>query len=63
VAQVAVNWTIHRPGVTVALCGAKRAAQINETAGALGWRLSDEYLVQIDSALQQRGTAITRAAV
>jgi aryl-alcohol dehydrogenase-like predicted oxidoreductase len=33
-AQWAVAWTISQPGVTVALCGAKRADQIRETAEA-----------------------------
>jgi aryl-alcohol dehydrogenase-like predicted oxidoreductase len=35
VAQWAVGWTITRPGVTVALCGAKRPDQIRETAQAM----------------------------
>jgi len=34
-AQWAVGWTITRPGVTVALCGAKRPDQIRETAQAM----------------------------
>lgn len=34
-AQWAVGWTITRPGVTVALCGAKRPEQIQETAQAM----------------------------
>jgi len=42
VAQWAVGWTITRPGVTVALCGAKRPDQIRETAQAMflaeNWR-------------------------
>jgi aryl-alcohol dehydrogenase-like predicted oxidoreductase len=32
VAQLAVAWTLSRPGVAAALCGAKRAEQIRETA-------------------------------
>ncbi len=32
--QLAVGWTISRPGVTAALCGAKRPKQIRETAQA-----------------------------
>jgi aryl-alcohol dehydrogenase-like predicted oxidoreductase len=44
VAQVVVNWTMQRKGITSVLCGAKRAWQIEETAGAMGWRLSDEQL-------------------
>jgi aryl-alcohol dehydrogenase-like predicted oxidoreductase len=63
VAQVVVNWTIHQPGITAALCGAKRPDQIRETAGALGWRLSADELARIDAALARRGTPFTRAAV
>jgi aryl-alcohol dehydrogenase-like predicted oxidoreductase len=33
--QWAVGWTISQPGVTVALCGAKRPEQIQETAQAM----------------------------
>lgn len=35
VAQLAVAWAISRPGVTAALCGAKRPEQIRETAQAM----------------------------
>ena len=55
-AELVVNWTIHQPGVTVALCGAKRPQQIQETAGGSGWQLTDEQLAQIDGALAARGT-------
>ncbi|MDX1948145.1 MAG: aldo/keto reductase [Pirellulaceae bacterium] len=63
VAQVVINWTIQQPGITVALCGAKRADQIEETAGALGWRLTPEQIGRIDLALVRRGRPISRAAV
>ena len=56
VAELVINWTIHRPGVTSALCGAKRPEQIRETAAGSGWRLTDEQLRQIDRALAERGT-------
>ena len=56
VAQVTINWTIHRSGVTGALCGAKYPQQIRDTAAGAGWRLTDEQLVQIDQALANRGT-------
>lgn len=49
VAQVVVNWCTGRPGITSVLCGAKRAWQIEETAGAMGWSLSDEDLRELDS--------------
>lgn len=54
VAQLVVAWTLHQPGITVALCGAKRAYQIQETAGAMGWTPTSETLQRIDKALQQR---------
>jgi aryl-alcohol dehydrogenase-like predicted oxidoreductase len=63
VAQVAVNWVIHREGITAALCGAKRPEQIAETAGAMGWRLSPEQLARIDQALAERGEPELRLPV
>jgi aryl-alcohol dehydrogenase-like predicted oxidoreductase len=63
VAQVAVNWTIQQPGITTALCGAKRPDQIRETAGALGWKLSPHELDRIDAALLRRGKPVMRGAV
>jgi aryl-alcohol dehydrogenase-like predicted oxidoreductase len=57
VAQLVVNWTIHQSGITSALCGAKRPAQIAETAGAMGWTPTAEQHAIIDAALAERGTA------
>lgn len=50
-AQVVVNWTIHQPGITATLCGAKRDWQIAETAGAMGWRLEDGQIKKIENFL------------
>ncbi len=63
VAQVVVNWTIHQPGITAALCGAKRGFQIQETAGAMGWQLDHEHLARIDAALARRGVPIVKSAI
>jgi aryl-alcohol dehydrogenase-like predicted oxidoreductase len=60
VAQVVVNWTIHQPGITVALCGAKRPWQIEETAAAIGWRLSSEQSAAIERAIAARGKAAAK---
>lgn len=62
-AQLVVNWTIHRDGITAALCGAKRPEQISETAGAMGWQLSEDQLAAIDRAIKNRGEVISRSAV
>ena len=59
VAQLVVNWTIHRPGITSALCGAKRPDQIRETADAVGWRLTDEQQAEIERAIDERGEVDT----
>ena len=52
-AQVVVNWTIHQPGITATLCGAKRGWQIVETAGAMGWRLADDQMNKIENFLSR----------
>ncbi len=53
VAQLVVAWTLAQPGITVALCGAKRPAQIAETAAGMQLRLSPDELAQIDSWLAE----------
>jgi aryl-alcohol dehydrogenase-like predicted oxidoreductase len=37
--QMAIAWVLSQPGVTVALCGAKRPGHIEESAGAADWEL------------------------
>lgn len=63
VSQVVVNWTLNRPGITAALCGAKRDYQIIETAGAMGWELSEDHTTRINQAIADRGEIISQAAV
>jgi len=63
VAELVLNWTIHQPGITAALCGAKRPDQIRETVGASGWNLTPDQLSQIDQALADRGPADTSVPV
>ena len=61
--ELVVNWTIQRPGITSALCGAKRPEQIVETAASLTWQLSDEIIEVIDQAIVDRGPTVSRGAV
>jgi aryl-alcohol dehydrogenase-like predicted oxidoreductase len=63
VAELVVNWTVHQPGITAALCGAKRPSQIQECAGGSGWRLTDEQNAQIAQALADRGVPDMRTPV
>ena len=63
VAELVINWTINQPGITSALCGAKRPEQIRETAGAADWKLSPDQLAQIDAALKRRGKPDVEAPI
>jgi aryl-alcohol dehydrogenase-like predicted oxidoreductase len=63
VSQLVINWTIHRPGITAALCGGKRAHQVEENAGGMGWELSDDQSRRIDEAMARRGDVVGRSAV
>lgn len=62
-AQLVIHWTITRPGVTNAICGAKRPEQIKETAGAMEVELTAAQREAIEKALQARGEPVTRWAV
>ena len=57
VARLVINWTIHQPGITSALCGAKRPWQIQETAAAMDFELTAEQRALIDAAIKTRGKA------
>jgi aryl-alcohol dehydrogenase-like predicted oxidoreductase len=63
VAQLAVNWVIHQPGITAAACGAKRVEQLRDNAGAADWRLSEEEIALVDRALADRGLPNVRVPV
>jgi aryl-alcohol dehydrogenase-like predicted oxidoreductase len=60
VAQLVINWTINQPGITAALCGAKRPWQIEETAAAMRWTLTAEQRALIDAAIAARGPAAAK---
>ena len=47
-AQLAINWNLCQPGVTTALTGAKKPAQVKENAGGAGWQLTQADLDEIE---------------
>ncbi len=55
VSQIVVAWTLAQPGIDIALCGAKRPEQIQETAQAMQLKLSPEALASIDGWVAQTG--------
>ena len=53
VAAVVAHWTIHQPGITATLCGAKRPWQIEETAVAMTLELDDSEYAAIQAWLDE----------
>jgi aryl-alcohol dehydrogenase-like predicted oxidoreductase len=46
-AQIALNWLIAQ-GNVIPIAGAKTAAQVQQNAGALGWRLTDDEVSDLE---------------
>jgi len=58
VAQLAIAWVLRRSEVTAAIVGARRPSQIEETAPAGDWVLSEEDVAEIDALLAERERAL-----
>ncbi|WP_421889000.1 aldo/keto reductase [Marinoscillum sp.] len=52
-AQLVLKWTIERPGVTIALAGARDATQSVQNAGAAALSLSSDEIAFINTALYE----------
>lgn len=50
VAQVAMNWVLSQPEITVAISGSDTIEQLDDNLGALGWELSEDELASLDDA-------------
>ena len=48
---VAVAWTLHHPAITAAIVGGRSAKQVEETAAALEFRLTEEEFAKINGFL------------
>jgi len=48
-AQVALAWTMDRPGITAAISGARLAAQMDENMAALDLELPDDAVARLDA--------------
>lgn len=46
-AQLVINWTMHRPGIGCVLVGARNEQQVKDNVGALKFRLSEEEMNRI----------------
>ena len=57
-AQLAISWVISQPGITSAICGARRTSQIEENAAGSGLMLNKEDMDKIETVLCEREQAI-----
>lgn len=49
--QLAINWVVHKRGVTTAIVGVKTTNQISENIGAIGWTIPQQDLQEIENIL------------
>lgn len=56
VVQLAVRWVLDRPGISVALWGAKRPQQLDAVAGVMGWKLDTNTMAEIDRIVAEAVT-------
>ncbi|MBL7091930.1 MAG: aldo/keto reductase [Candidatus Omnitrophica bacterium] len=61
--QLALNWVVARRGLTCAIVGARRPAQIEENTGAAGWEIAKEDMENIESILGEREERIKKPLV
>jgi aryl-alcohol dehydrogenase-like predicted oxidoreductase len=60
-AQLIINWTIHEPGITAALVGARNAEQAQHNAGALNFTLTGDERAQIRRAFDDTSRELMNA--
>jgi aryl-alcohol dehydrogenase-like predicted oxidoreductase len=56
VLELAARWVLNRPGITVALWGAKRPDQLDAVSGVLGWKLDATSMAEIDRIVNESVT-------
>ncbi|GEO07721.1 aldo/keto reductase [Segetibacter aerophilus] len=53
IAQLVINWTIHRPGVACVLVGARDAKQVNDNAQCMSFSLTEGEMNQVTNAADE----------
>jgi len=48
IVELAVRWVLDRPGISVALWGAKRPDQLDAVAGVAGWKFDEPAMAEMD---------------
>ncbi len=57
--QVAINWVLSHPEVTVAVIGPSRMAYLEDNLGAIDWKLDETDRARLDSVSEFQTPAIT----
>jgi len=60
-AQLVLNWNYNRKGITSAIVGTRKLAQLYDNLGSVDWRISREDLIAIEDILAQRLSEIEKA--
>ena len=53
--QFALRWTLSHPAVSTALVGCRKAAEVEDNVGALGWDIRQEGFAEIDAIFERNG--------
>ena len=56
VLELAARWVLDRPGISVALWGARRPDQLDAVRGVLGWKLDAGAMAEIDRIVEESVT-------
>ena len=62
-AQLALNWNYNQEGVTSAIAGTRKLAQLYDNLGSVGWKISREDLKTIEGILTERKDRIVGAGL
>jgi aryl-alcohol dehydrogenase-like predicted oxidoreductase len=57
--QLALNWTLSNPVISTALVGCRNPGEVDDNAGALGWKISDADMKEIDAIFARHGAVTT----
>jgi aryl-alcohol dehydrogenase-like predicted oxidoreductase len=50
IAQIAINWVLHRPSVATVIIGARTEEQLRQNLAATGWSLTPAQMAALDAA-------------
>ena len=53
--QLALNWTLSNPAISTALVGCRNPGEVDDNVGALGWKISDADMKEIDAIFAKHG--------